>query len=201
MARDPITRAYRQAKRIAHAVEHPDQWLEQQFLKTLPPVARQLYRDLKHPPTPEQLVKRYLRRLLSHAKRELTSDIKRLLKVRPRPRLISPALLEPEPTPFTSTPGQDRFIEVEGHTVRVVGLPDLPPPSEYESKPDTVFAEVEQCFQNQSVMIVEQVLVHLVAKLIMRVATTDKERCQFLTVFCKDVLRCIAQHKKAPTIQ
>jgi hypothetical protein len=42
MARDPISRGYRQAKKIAHAVEHPDKWLEQQFLKTLPPAARQL---------------------------------------------------------------------------------------------------------------------------------------------------------------
>jgi hypothetical protein len=66
---------------------------------------------------------------------------------------------------------------------------------------ETVCGEVEQCFQNHSVMTVEQVLVNLVAKLIMRVGNTDKERCQFLTVFCKDVIRCIAQHKQGPTLQ
>ena len=66
---------------------------------------------------------------------------------------------------------------------------------------ETVFGEVEQHFHNHSTAVIEQVLANLVAKLIMRVATTDKERCQFLTVFCKDVIRCIAQHKQGPTIQ
>jgi hypothetical protein len=66
---------------------------------------------------------------------------------------------------------------------------------------ETVFNEVEQHFLNRSVMTVEQVLVNLVAKLILRVGNTDKEYCHFLSVFCKDVLDCIKQHKKGPTIQ
>jgi hypothetical protein len=129
MARDPISRGYRQAKKIAHAVEHPDQWLEQQFLKTLPPAAREIYRALKHPPSPDQLVKRYLRSLV---KRALKRELKALLKVRPRPRLISPALLEPKPAPLADVGlggGEDRIITVRGPegeaTVVIQGMPSL----------------------------------------------------------------------------
>jgi hypothetical protein len=143
MARNPIKHAYRQAKRIAHAIEHPDRFAEEMMLRQLPPLARQIYRDLRHPPSPEQLLKRYLRRVEKAAKRHVSRELKKLLTVRPRPRLISPALLEPKPEAFTPGIGQDRFIEVDGHTVRVVGLPDLPPPSVYESKPG-LLAEREQ---------------------------------------------------------
>jgi hypothetical protein len=136
MARNP----YRQAKRIAHAIQHPDKWAEEMMLRQLPPAARQLYRDLRHPPSPEVLLKRYLRRLEKAAKRHVSKELKKLLTVRPRPRLPLPL---PEPTPFTPGIGKDRFIEVDGHTVRVVGLPDLPPPSQYESKPG-LLAEMEQ---------------------------------------------------------
>jgi hypothetical protein len=141
MARNSIKSAYRQAKRIAHTIEHPEQFAEQQMLKMLPPAARQLYRDLRHPPSPEELLKRYLRKLEKAAKRHVSRELKKLLTARPRPRLPLP-LPEPEPT-FAPGTGKDRFIEVEGHTVRVVGLPDLPPPSEYESKPG-LLAEMEQ---------------------------------------------------------
>jgi hypothetical protein len=140
MVRDPISRGYRQAKRIAHAIEHPEAFVEQQFLNTLPPAARQLYRALRHPPSPEQLLKRYLRKLEKAAKRHVSRELKKLLTTRPRPR---PPLLEPEPTPFTPAIGKDRFIEVDGHTVRIVGLPDLPPPNVYESEPG-LLAEMEQ---------------------------------------------------------
>ena len=75
----------------------------------------------------------------------------------------------------------------------------------HPENPETIGAElcgkVEQHFHKHSVMIVEQVLVKLVAKLIMRVGKDNKEYARFLTVFCKDVLRCVAQHKKGPTIQ
>jgi hypothetical protein len=60
---------------------------------------------------------------------------------------------------------------------------------------DTMFGEVEQCFQNHSLAIVEQVLANLVAKMLMRVGKDDKERARFLTVFCRDVIRCVAQHQ------
>jgi hypothetical protein len=126
MARDPVTRAYRQAKKIAHAIEHPDKWLEQQFIKSLPPAAREIYRALKHPPSPEQIVKRYLRSLV---KRALKRELKALLKVRPRPRLISPALLEPKPapSPYVSPKAEDRLLTVRGPegeaTVVIQGLP------------------------------------------------------------------------------
>jgi hypothetical protein len=37
MARNPVKQAYGQAKRIAHAIEHPERFAEEQMLKALPP--------------------------------------------------------------------------------------------------------------------------------------------------------------------
>jgi hypothetical protein len=153
MARNPIKQAYSQAKRIAHAIENPERFAEEMMLRQLPPLARQIYRDLRHPPSPEQLLKRYLRKLEKAAKRHVSRELKKLLTTRPRPRLPLP-LPEPEPTStFTPGTGKDRFIEVEGHTVRVVGLPDLSPPSEYESKPG-LLAECEQAILEEIAEIV-----------------------------------------------
>jgi hypothetical protein len=65
---------------------------------------------------------------------------------------------------------------------------------------ETVCAEIEQHFHNHSTAVVEQVLAHLVAKLIVGVGNSNQERARLLTVFCKDVARC-AQHQKEPTLQ
>jgi hypothetical protein len=121
---------FRRAKRIAHQIQHPVSTAEQAFLRQLPPAARQLYRDLKHPPSPEQLAKRYLNslkaRLKSHVKRTIKTELKKLLKRRPRPTLHP--VVEAEP-PLTSS-FEDRIITVtsphaaEGETtVRVRGMP------------------------------------------------------------------------------
>jgi hypothetical protein len=113
MARNSIKHSYRQAKRVAHALQHPEKFAEEQMLKMLPPHLRQIYRDLKHPPSAEQLLKRYLR----HLERSAKAHAKHALKQRPRPTY------RPEPEPYVPPSAEDRIIEIDGETVRITGLP------------------------------------------------------------------------------
>ena len=60
-------------------------------------------------------------------KKAFKAAVKRAFAPGPRPT-YEPEPYEPEPTPtYTPSPGPDRFIEVDGQTVRVMGLPTLPP--------------------------------------------------------------------------
>jgi hypothetical protein len=124
MARPPS------ARQILRSIRHPPT-PQELILRSLPPSARRILRDVRHPPTLEQLLKRYLRKLTKAAKRDLKREFKNLLKQRPRPR--SPVPETPAPTPIH--PGEARFIEVQGHPVRVIGLPELPPKIPEETSP------------------------------------------------------------------
>jgi hypothetical protein len=101
-------RGQRYARQVEHALKHPEKFADEMLLRQLPPYLRQIYRDLKHPPSPEQLLKRYLRlrRLEARAK----AHIKRALANRPT-----------APEPDVPATGEARIIEIDGTTVRISG--------------------------------------------------------------------------------
>jgi hypothetical protein len=137
------------ARQILRSIHPPTP--KQLLLRSLPHSTRRILRDLRHPPTLELLLKRYLRKLTKAAKRDLKREFKKLLRQRPRPRSpvpeTTPETLALKPTPVL--PGEDRFIEVQGYPVRVIGLPKLPPPILYSSgsrvgeKPPGLLREAE----------------------------------------------------------
>ena len=126
---DYVTRQLRQARRIAHKLQHPASTAEEAFLRQLPPSLRQVYRDLRHPPSPEQLLRRHINRLTARAKSHIKSEVKRALKgaLSPRPGI------RPQPqTDTLPTASEDRVITVpaphaeEGEvTVTIQGMPSL----------------------------------------------------------------------------
>jgi hypothetical protein len=144
-------REYRRAKRIAHAIKNPAKYAEHLAIQSLPPALRRIYRDILHPPSPEQLVKRSLRSLENKLKRQAKASLRRALKKRPRPAFA--ALREHEYVEVAPSLGTDDKILVIPETMQIVkvqGMPKLPGPEIVNgpyvfAQPTNINALLEDC--------------------------------------------------------
>jgi hypothetical protein len=119
-------REYRRAKRIAHAIQNPAKYAEHLVLQSLPPHLRRIYRDLMHPPSPSQLLKRELRRLERKLKRQAKASLRRALKTPLSRSFARQEYVEVAPSLGTD----DKFLVIPEvmKIVRVAGMPRLPSP-------------------------------------------------------------------------